>query len=136
MKASYPVCKLANMALILEIHLHIPGYDKEVIYGTHARIKKSGPVDVAAVIMTELKSCKGKVLVSSKLNLLIFHSCTNCRIACADRDVADQVRTEVKQRMDRRVRLVELDFQPSLRARRRLRERQRLSSDMEFKCRG
>jgi hypothetical protein len=76
MKVSYPVGKLANMALILEIHLYIPGYNKEVVYGTHARIKKSGPVGVGAVIMTELKSCKGKVLVSSKVesphHLLVY----------------------------------------------------------------
>jgi hypothetical protein len=67
MKASYPVSKLANIALILEIYLYIPGYDKEVVYRTYARIKKSRLVDVSAVIMTELKSCKGKVLVSSKV---------------------------------------------------------------------
>jgi hypothetical protein len=45
--------------------------------------------------------------------------------------MADKARKEVQRRMNKRVRLVELDFQPSLRER-----GWSSSTDMEFKCKG
>ncbi len=52
-------------------------------------------------------------------------------IECADRVMADKVRREVQRRMNKRVHLVELDFQPSLRE-----TGWPSTSDMEFKCKG
>jgi hypothetical protein len=45
--------------------------------------------------------------------------------------MADKARKEVQQRMNKRVRLVELDFQPSLRE-----TGWPSATDMEFKCIG
>jgi hypothetical protein len=45
--------------------------------------------------------------------------------------MADKVREEVQRRMNEKVRLVELDFQPSLRE-----TGWPSSTDMEFKCKG
>jgi len=52
-------------------------------------------------------------------------------VVCADLIMADKARKEVQRRMNKRVRLVELDFQPSLRE-----TGWPSSTDMEFKCKG
>jgi hypothetical protein len=57
-------------------------------------------------------------------------TCVTLKV-CADKVTADKVRMQVRRWMDERVRLVELDFQPSLRENSRMALR-----DMEFNCRG
>ncbi|KAH7370285.1 hypothetical protein BKA65DRAFT_471505 [Rhexocercosporidium sp. MPI-PUGE-AT-0058] len=107
----------SDTGYILEVRLHVLDYGKKDLeYGNHSKIKKIfTPPNVVKVLEDEFESHRGKVMVSQ----------------CADRVMADKVRREVQRRMNKRVRLVELDFQPSLRE-----TRWPLSNDMEFKCKG
>jgi len=53
------------------------------------------------------------------------------RQVCAEETIADRARAQVQARMDDKVRLVELDFQPPFRE-----SGGPDSSDMDFICRG
>jgi len=108
----------SDTGYILEVRLHVLDYGgkKDLEYGNHSKIKKIfNPPNIVEVLQTEFESHRGKVMVSQ----------------CADRIMADKVRREVQRRMNKRVRLVELDFQPSLRE-----TGWPSTSDMEFKCKG
>ncbi|KAG4412489.1 hypothetical protein IFR04_014383 [Cadophora malorum] len=108
----------SDTGYILEVRLHVldHGGKKDLEYGNHSKIKKIfNPPNIVEVLQTEFASHRGKVMVSQ----------------CADRVMADKVRREVQRRMNKRVHLVELDFQPSLRE-----TGWPSTSDMEFKCKG
>jgi hypothetical protein len=130
------LCNLADTAWILEVRIHVqePG-EKDVEYGTHGRIKKTfDQLDIVEVLKTEFKSRRGRVMVSRKSRPSHHHTIqppTDIVTVCADRVMADKARKEVQQRMNKRVRLVELDFQPSLRE-----TGWPSATDMEFKCIG
>ncbi|KAH8674404.1 hypothetical protein BGZ60DRAFT_403841 [Tricladium varicosporioides] len=102
---------------ILDISIHVlqGGGKKDLEYGDHSRVRESFGPFMVGTLDGEIKNQRGRIMVS----------------LCANKTVADEARTYVRRKMDKGVRLVELDFEPSLRETGRL-----LSADMEFKCRG
>jgi len=130
---------VADSSLILEISIHVQDYqEKDLEHGNHSRIlETSDPADVVGILKAEFKTQRGKIMVSRKSRPPILsrscrcaNPCVNSKV-CADSAIADEARMYVKRRPIKWVRLVELDFQPSLR------ETSWLSSaDMEFQCRG
>jgi len=131
---------IANPSLILDISIHGPEeYGKEDLeYGDHSRIKETfAPLNVVGTLDEEFKIQRGQIIVSRKsrpqsstMSCPITNLCVTLKV-CADKAVSDKARNYVQLRMDKRVRLVELDFQPSSR------ETGRLSSaDLELSCIG
>ncbi|KFY69538.1 hypothetical protein V496_00158 [Pseudogymnoascus sp. VKM F-4515 (FW-2607)] len=105
---------------ILDITLCIPirsaqnkAQKEDVPYGTHNRLRDhEGPIDITDIVKANSKPGNGKMVVSM----------------CSNNAMADKVRREVQQHMDPGVRLVELDYEPSL--------RQKSEPEMDFSCRG
>lgn len=108
--------------------MHIKGSG----HGVDGRIKKIfAPPDVAGALETEFRSQRGKVVVSREcLPLQAFTEPANSEV-CAAHDIRDAARMHMQRRVEERLHLVELDFQPSLGEAGRLR-----SDDLEFMCRG
>lgn len=123
--------------MILEVSIHAPGYGKKDLeYGDHSRIREVfTPLDVTGTLEAEFQARKGRFIVSGKGHPSILTGagtdhCATLKV-CADNVIADKARMHVQRRMDKEVRFIEMDFQPSLRETGRW-----SSSDMEFQCRG
>ncbi|KFY02760.1 hypothetical protein V490_00407 [Pseudogymnoascus sp. VKM F-3557] len=100
------------------VSLHVPESGKQdEELGTHSKIKvTSTPPDIEGLLRKEIAGGRrGDIIVS----------------LCADNAIADRARTQVQTHMDKGVRLVELDFQPSS-----FRTAAKDTRGMEFSCRG
>lgn len=106
----------ADPPLILDISIHAPDAEKDKPYGSHSRIlETSVPPNVVKILDAEFEDRRGRIMVS----------------LCADTAITDKARKHVREKKNKWVRLVELDFQPSLWETGRL-----FSSDMDFQCEG
>jgi hypothetical protein len=79
----------------------------------------------------EFRDRRGRVVVSGKsFPPLASGDATNQNKVCADHGIRDAARMHVQRRMERRLRLVELDFQPAPRGARPA------PADIEIHCKG
>jgi len=106
------------------------GEDSKI--GKHSNgIMSAIPPNITSILETEFATRQRRVIVSGRCCLFIpLVHLVNVTV-CAHQAMADKVRQKVHRLMNERVRLVELDFQPS-----RQQTDWPLSADMDFECRG
>lgn len=101
---------------------------KSVPYGTHDRLREDeGPPNITGIVKAHSKPGHGKMVVSSIISIRFYENFLTA-LVCSNNAMADQIRRAVRKHMDPGVRLVELDYEPSL--------RRKSEPEMDFSCRG